>query len=243
MIRNLFGWLHRKPCTDQLRDDFEGDTMTAISPMSMDDATHELTEDLVPSGFSTLKYPKGTQIKEVPKDSSLRHFLFPDGKIGWVDTCSVRSLVTEKVTTSTPSDDVSSTIVAPNRRHLLGYLRYDPPMNITSGLRADWIKITVDMADKRFWNIISDSPVKPISKCSTIMELFGMEKGDKLYSINGRDYIYTLKDMSFKDDVVICHVTDIFGEDLEYDTAMFHIYGEQDALDRAIELTKESEED
>ena len=78
--------------------------MTAIPITTMDDATHELTEDLIPSGFSTLKYPKGTQIKEVPKESSLRHFLFPDGKIGWVDELIIRNVVTEKVTTPTPND-------------------------------------------------------------------------------------------------------------------------------------------
>lgn len=60
MVRNLFGWLYRKQDTDQLRNDFEGDTMTmtVVTPMTMDDATHVLTEDLIPSGFSTLNYQK-----------------------------------------------------------------------------------------------------------------------------------------------------------------------------------------
>ena len=104
MLKNMFSWLYRKPQIEKLHCDFEEDTTTTIPITTMDDATHELTEDLIPSGFSTLKYPKGTQIKEVPKDSSLRHFLFPDGKTGWVDEMCVRSLVTEKVTTPTPSD-------------------------------------------------------------------------------------------------------------------------------------------
>lgn len=280
MLKNIRDGLYRKPQIEKLRHDFEGDTMTAISITTMDDATHELTEDLIPSGFSTLKYPKGTQIKEIPKESSLRHFQFPDGKTGWVDELCVRNVVTEKVTTPEQSDASDSDILpqmeaffggelttqipdichgilhlpepwtrrsdtnddAPKRQALCGFLRYDPPAEIAGGLRSEFVDTTVDIYDKHLWNIISDHKVKPISECSTIMELFGMKKGDKLYPGAPSVFVYTLNDISFKDGKFICHVTDIFCHDSERDVTEFYIHVSQDVLDRAIELTKESNE-
>ena len=189
MVRNLVGWLYRKQDTDQLRNDFEGDTMTmtVVTPMTMDEATHVLTEDLIPSGFSTLNYPKGTQIKEIPKESSLRNFLFPDGKTGWVDVARVQCIVPVEEHISTPDYiiDNSDTTVTPesksSTRELLGYCRYDVLSEDISVYRGDWIHAKVTSHDTNHWNLVSDIPVKPVRECSTLMELFGMKTGDLLY--------------------------------------------------------------